>query len=599
MAGRVIDYERTPSLTAMFYEQAENLGRRPFLWRKLNGRWTRTSWTEAASTVTALANGLLDMGVRSGDRVVLVSENRPEWCLADLAIMAAGAITTPAYTTNTVGDHLHILNDSGAAAVIVSTSRLAGRVIQAAAQARTAPKVIVIEDKDLRQNPGVETLSWAEVVERGRGKPIPDVVARAQRHHSACIIYTSGTGGAPKGVVLSHGAILRNCSGAYKVLLELGLSDEVFLSFLPLSHAYEHTAGQFFPMSIGAQIYYAESVDALAGNLMEVRPTIVTAVPRLYEVLRQKVLHGVRREGGRKAEWFHRTLNLGLMRLKEPESLTLKDRVLDLVCTFLVRRKVAKRFGGRLKAFVSGGAPLNPEVGHFFAALGIRILQGYGQTEASPVISVNVPHKVKMETVGPPLEGVELRIAEDGEICVRGEMVMRGYWNNPQATRQVIDEDGWLHTGDIGEIDENGYVRITDRKKDIIVNSGGDNISPQRVEGTLCLEPEIGQAMVYGDRRPHLVALIVPDAEFVHQWAREKGVEPDPAVVVKDPEFRKLIGEAVTRVNRNLSPIEKIRRFYLADEPFSVENGMMTPTLKIRRHVIREKYSERLESLYE
>ena len=599
MAGRAIDFPHATSLTGMFYDQAGAMPHRPLLWRKQDNQWHSITWEQAASSVTALANGLIASGLRAGDRVVVVSENRPEWCMADLAIMALGGITTPAYTTNTVNDHLHILNDAEAAAVIVSTAKLAGPVFQAAAHARRKPLVVIMETAGLRQNPGVETLSWDDVVALGAGLPRPDAVARTQRHTTACIIYTSGTGGAPKGVVLSHGAILRNCAGAYKVLLELGLSDEAFLSFLPLSHAYEHTAGQFFPLTLGAQIYYAESIDALSANLQEARPTIVTAVPRLYEVLRQKVLHGVRRQGGSTEKWFNRTLALGMKRQTAPQDLTVTERLLDVLCTLLVRRKVAKRFGGRLKCFVSGGAPLNPEVGMFFTALGVRILQGYGQTEAAPVISVNIPSNIKMETVGPPLDGVDMKIAEDGEICVRGEMVMQGYWNNPEATAQVINADGWLHTGDIGEIDGDGFLRITDRKKDIIVNSGGDNVSPQRVEGFLCLEPEIGQAMVHGDKRPHLVALIVPDMDFLHSWARKHNREPDLAGLANDPDFRRPISDAIGRVNRTLSQTEKVRRFTIAAEPFSVENEMMTPTLKIRRHVIRKTYGAQLEGLYE
>ncbi len=596
-----MDYQTCTSLTAMFFDQAERLGDKPFLWHKREGEYRPLSWRETAERVSALARGLTDIGIESGDRVVLVSESRPEWCIADLAIMAAGAVSVPAYVTNTVKDHLHIFNNSGAKAVIVSTAALAERVITASLQASHVPTVITIQGLDLHQDPGLPLYSWDQVLERGRARPeeeVADRVAATRRDHTACLIYTSGTGGAPKGVMLSHGAIIHNCRGAHDLLQELGLENEVFLSFLPLSHSYEHTAGQFFPISIGAQIYYAEGVDALTTNLLEARPTIMTAVPRLYEVMRSRILKGVERTGGRKAQLFHRALALGTKRYENPGSLSLGEKITNLLLDVLVRKKVKQRFGGRLKAMVSGGAPLNPEVGTFFLALGVRILQGYGQTESAPVISCNAPSRIKIRTVGRPLADTEVRIAEDGEILVRGELVMQGYWGDPDATAAAI-VDGWLHTGDIGEIDEDGYIRITDRKKDIIVNSGGDNISPQRVEGFLTLQPEIAQAMVYGDKRPHLVALIVPEAEVAANWAKEHGKPDDMETAVADPEFRKVVAAAVERVNRDLSGIEKIRRFILTAEPFSVNNGMMTPTMKIRRHKIREAFGQQLEALYE
>ncbi|MBF0374703.1 MAG: long-chain fatty acid--CoA ligase, partial [Alphaproteobacteria bacterium] len=493
-------------------------------------------------------------------------------------------------------DHQHIMGDSGARVVIVSTRQLAERVIPAAARLPHPPLVVSIEPPDLRQNNGVVLLSWDELIAQGADHAAP--IAEPGRDDTACIIYTSGTGGAPKGVMLAHGAILHNCLGAHGVLAEMGLSEESFLSFLPLSHAYEHTTGQFFPISIGAQIYYAEGIDALGNNLVEARPTIMTAVPRLYEVLRARILRGVERAGGRKRALFMKALDIGRRRHDAPASLGLGDRLWDVVLERLVRDKVRQRFGGRLKALVSGGAPLNPDVGLFFTALGVRILQGYGQTEAAPVISCNPPRKVKMDTVGPPLKGVEVKLAADGEILVRGELVMQGYWNDPEATCAAIGDGRWLHTGDVGEIDSDGYIRITDRKKDIIVNSGGDNVAPQRVEGFLTLAPEIGQAMVYGDRRPHLVAIMVPSTEFAEAWAKEHGAAADLAALVENPAFRKAVGAAVDRVNRDLSPIEKVRRFALTAEPFSVANEMMTPTMKIRRHKIRETYGAKLDALY-
>ena len=415
---------------------------------------------------------------------------------------------------------------------------------------------------------------------------------------TACIIYTSGTGGTPKGVMLSHRSILCNCVGAFHLLLELGLDDEVFLSFLPLSHSYEHSCGLMFPTSIGAQIYYAEGIDKLAANLTEVRPTLMTSVPRLYEMMRLRILDGVQRAGGLKAKLFMLALNLGTERYEQGGQLKFYKTPVDKLVDILVRKKVKMRFGGRLKAMVSGGAPLNIQVGIFFTALGLRLLQGYGQTEAGPVISCNPPSHNRIETVGIPMAGVQCRIAEDGEVVVRGDLVMQGYWNNSEATAEVI-KDGWLYTGDIGEFDLDGHLRITDRKKDIIVNSGGDNIAPQRIEGMLTAQPEISQAMVFGDKRPHLVALIVPDEELTVTWAEKNGLESKPYdSLIENNSFFSLISEAVDRVNNDLSVIEKVRRLTLTTEAFTIDNGMMTPTLKIRRHIINAKYSETLEALY-
>ncbi|CAA7624841.1 long-chain fatty acid--CoA ligase [Magnetospirillum sp. SS-4] len=599
----MLDIRDCTSLPGMFLEQAARMGDRPFLWAKRAGQWHAQSWREAADEVLALAAGLRGLGLEPGDRVALVAENRPEWAVADLAIMAAGGISVPAYTTNTVADHLHILNNSGARLVVVSTRQLAERVLAAASRADNQPAVIAIEPPPLSQSTGIDLHSWGAVVTMGREAAgetdIRTVVADLGRRSTACLIYTSGTGGVPKGVMLSHGAILHNCRGAMKVLEELGLGDEVFLSFLPLSHAYEHTAGLHFPISIAAQIRYAESIEMLAANMAEVRPTIMTAVPRLYESMRTRILKGLAKTGGLRRRLFMAALDLGARRI-ETGRLGPLDWLADLVLDRLVRDKVRERFGGRLKAFVSGGAPLSPEVGTFFTALGLRILQGYGQTESAPVISCNRPGGVRIETVGPALEGVEVTIAGDGEILVRGELVMQGYWRDAETTAKAIDAEGWLHTGDIGVIDPDGHIRITDRKKDIIVNSGGDNVAPQRVESFLTLQPEIAQAMVHGDRRPHLVALIVPDAEWSEGWAAANGrAGAGLAGLIGDPGFRAEIGRAVDRVNAQLSPVERIRRFVLSDEAFSVDNSMLTPTLKIRRHKIREKFGETLEGLYE
>ncbi|MDX3885693.1 MAG: AMP-dependent synthetase/ligase [Sphingomonas sp.] len=590
--------EHFPNLVTMFFTRAREKGGAPFLWAKRGDGWQPTSWAEAAREVAALAEGLRGMGLRRGDRVMLVSENRPEWCIADLAIMAAGLVTVPTYTTNTERDHAHILENSGARAVIVSTPRLARALMPAVLRSTGCRHVIGIEPLRIGQSGDVRFHDWAELIASQPGDiAAAEAAADFGRDDLACIIYTSGTGGAPRGVRQHHGAILHNVAGCTTIIAEdFGWDDEVFLSFLPLSHAYEHTGGQHFPIGLGAQIYYAEGLEKLASNIEEVRPTIMVVVPRLFEVLRARVLKSIEKQGRTAQYLMRRALQIGEKNYAGRS--TLGDLPMKLILRRTLKPKVGKRFGGRMKAMVSGGAPLNPEVGLFFHSLGLTFLQGYGQTEAAPVISCNRPSAgIKMDTVGPPLPGVEVRIADDGEILVRGELVMHGYWRNEEETARVL-KDGWLHTGDVGHIDEKGRIVITDRKKDIIVNDKGDNVAPQKIEGMLTLEPEILQAMVTGDRRPHLVGLIVPDPEWAREWAEAQGIAYDPAVLRGDPAFQKALMAAVDRVNGSLSVIEKVRRILIADEPFSIENEMLTPSLKIRRHIIRKAYGAALDALY-
>ncbi len=592
-----MDYASCRSLPAMFFAEAARRGDRPFMWAKAGGRYGAQSWREAADAVGRLARGLVALGIEGGDRVALVSENRPEWAIADLAIMSAGAITVPAYVTNTVDDHRHILGNSGARAVIVSTPALAERVIAAAEQSPMVRAIIAIEPCGTPT--AVPVHGWADIM--ARGGELPDEtaarVAALAPDDIACLIHTSGSDGPPKGVLSTHRNIIANCRGAYHLLEMLGLGDEVFLSFLPMSHSYEHTAGLMFPISIGAEIYFAEGADTLAHNLVEARPTIMTAVPRLYEALHQRITRQIARERGLKRRLFETAVAIGRRKL-DGAPLSLGQRLADRALDRLVRDKVRARFGGRLKAMISGGAPLNPEIGSFFLALGVVLLQGYGQTEAAPVVCCNPPVRIRTDSVGPPIDGVEVRIAEDGEILVAGDNVMKGYWNDPEATARALD-GGWLHTGDIGRLDTDGYLHITDRKRDFIKNSGGDMIAPARVEGALTLAPEIAQAMVSGDRRPYLVAVIVPDPEFSAEYAKAQGGTGDLATLAADPGFIKTMGEAIAQVNRTLPSIERVRRFVIAAEPFSTANGQMTPTLKVRRHAIRAVYGPALDALYE
>ena len=602
-----MNYDAVPSLTRLFFDQADKLSRQPLLRHKANGAWVPMTYGEVAARVRALARGLIGLGIAPGDRVALISENRPEWLIADLAIMAAGGITVPHFATNTPDDHRHILTHSGARGAIVAGGNIAKRLLPAAMQAPNLEFVITIDGIDLQQSPRFRMIDWKDLVEQPSIPTGPSAeantevearIAKQQRTDTACIIYTSGTGGVPKGVMLTHGSILCNIKGAFELVKEVGLGGDVFLSFLPLSHAYEHTAGQFLPISLGAEIYYAESVEKLVDNMAEARPTIMTAVPRLYEAMHQKILRGLAKAPPTRKKLFDLAYRLGRKNYEHPGTLTLLEKIQNVLCEVLVRRKVRQRFGGRLKAFVSGGAALNYEIGVFFLSLGVPLLQGYGQTEASPVISANRPKRIKIDTVGPIFHGLEARIAEDGEILVKGEAVMKGYWNDPESTAKAI-QNGWLHTGDIGEFDADKYLKITDRKKDIIVLSGGDNVSPARIEGFVILQPEIAQAMIYGDKHPHLVALVVPDAEFAADWARANGAKNDLAELCANPGFIKAMNAAIDRVNSKMSALEKIRRIALTPEGFTIDNAMLTPSLKIRRHVIRERHGETLKKLYE
>ncbi|CCW17712.1 Long-chain-fatty-acid--CoA ligase [Sphingobium indicum BiD32] len=586
--------ETFPNLVTMFFTRTAEQGDKPFLWRKSGGTWHPLSWNEVARQVAALATALQSLGLKPGDPVMLVSENRPEFCIADLAIMAAGCITVPTYTTNTTRDHQHILTDSGARAVIVSTAKLAQALMPAVVRSQAA---FVIGMEPLRGAQGQAACHlWDDLIAAHATDIATCAAAQtAARQNQACIIYTSGTGGAPRGVMQHHGAILLNAEGAGAILVEdFGWGEESFLSFLPLSHAYEHSGGQFLPMLLGGQIYYAEGLEKLASNIEETRPTIMVVVPRLFEVLRARIIKSIEKQGKFPTWLMGQALRIAAKEQQGKASIL--DRPLKAVLARTLLPKIRARFGGRLKALVSGGAPLNPDVGLFFDAMGLTLLQGYGQTEAGPVVSCNRPRAgIAMDTVGPPLKGVEVKIAEDGEILVRGELVMHGYWRNPVETEKVL-KDGWLHTGDIGEFDAKGRIRITDRKKDLIVNDKGDNVSPQKVEGMLTLQNEIGQAMVHGDRRPYLVGLIVPDAEWTREWALANGVTPANAPA--NPAYMAALRAAVDRVNADLSVIERVRRFILADEAFTIDNEEMTPSMKIRRHVIRKRYAERMDALY-
>ncbi len=594
-----INFDEYNNIISMFFKKSTELQDKPYLWKKHDNDFKPLSWKEVQSLVKAVSRSLLDIGILKGDRVVILSENRPEWQIADLAIMAIGAITVPVYTTSTTQDYSHVINHSGARCMIISSHELCLKALPAVENSTDCKSVIKInQDSHSYDNP-VNILKWNELVEKNTNDNynFQEEIKSIKRSDTACIIYTSGTGGNPKGVMLSHGAMLSNCTGAKILLQNLldGMDEIKFLSWLPLSHSYEHTL-QFFTLGIGAQVYYSEGIDKLVVNMGEVSPHFMTAVPRFYDSLHTRISQGLKKQGKLSQSLFSATLRLGKKKYNG-EKLTLLENITNNILDKLVRRKVNKRFGGSLKALISGGSALNFEVGLYLTALGLPLLQGYGQTETAPVVSANPPEKVKLDTVGKLFHGVQVKIADDGEILVSGENIMNGYWNDPEATSKTII-NGWVHTGDIGEFDNEDYLKITDRKKDIIVNAGGDNISPSRIEAKLDIEPEISQSMLYGDFKNYLVAVIVPEKDFSMNWAKENSKNEDLKSIIEDGDFNKVIKDVVSRVNKNLSVIEQVRKFILIDHEFTIENSMMTPSMKVRRFKVKDKYGKKLEDLY-
>ncbi len=595
-----VNFDNFNSITSLFHHQANILKDKTYLWKKNAGKFESITWNETQKQVYAIAQGLVDLGVLKGDRVIILSENRPEWQIADMAIMSIGAISVPAYTTSTTNDYEYIINHSEARCAIISSDNLAEKAYPAIAKSSKCKNVIKIDNDSVENNYPINITGWASLIKENTNKinfNFENERKNQQRKDTACIIYTSGTGGNPKGVMLSHGAMLTNCTGAAYLLKNLlkNLNEIRFLSWLPLSHSYEHTL-QFLQMGIGAEIYYAESIDKLVINMGEAKPHFMTAVPRFYDSLHTRISQGLKNQKKISQFLFAATLNLGKKNYLN-KKMNIFEKFSNKILDKIVRRKVNKRFGGNLKALISGGSALNFEVGLYLTALGLPLLQGYGQTETAPVVSANPPEKVKLHTVGKVFKGTEVKIAEDGEILVRGNNIMNGYWNDPQATSATI-VNGWVHTGDIGEFDEEDYLIITDRKKDIIVNAGGDNISPSRIEAKLDIEAEISQSMLYGDYKNYLVSIIVPNKEYALNWAKDNNKTQNLSQLISDEDFIKKIKDVTQKVNNNLSTIEQIRKFILIDEEFSIENGMLTPSMKVRRFKVKEKFKDKLEKLY-
>ena len=556
-----MDVSKINSLVELYFKKVEQIDKKkPFL-KWLNPKNNHQyNWEEVTEKIYKLSHKIKNL-IKAGDRILLLSENRPEWLIADLAIMNAGGITVPIFTTYAERDYEYILNDCSPSLVIVSNDIQFEKIKK------------FIDNKKIISFEKIKTFSstFESIFNEKYEKEINNKLSRKL---PACIIYTSGTSGNPKGVILSHGGILSNCEGALELLQPLLKKKEpTFLTWLPLSHSYEHTV-QMIQILIGAKVFYAENLEKLISNMGIAKPTIMTAVPRFYQNLFTKININFEKQKGLKKLLISKTLDLGKKMLNKNE-MTFFEKIQNFICQILVRKKIRNQFGGNLQAFVSGGGALDKNVGEFLNAIGLPTLQGYGLTETSPVVSCNLPNLVKVDTVGPPFKNNEVRIASDGEILIRGENVMLGYWNQKEATEEVL-KNGWLHTGDIGVIDNNGNLKITDRKKDIIVNLGGDNISPSKIENILCLNELIKQSFVYGDKKNYLVALIVTDKEI----------------------YKEKIQKILENINKNLTLIEKIKKFVLIHEEFTINNGMLTPTLKLKRKEIIKNYKQQLENLY-
>ena len=529
-------------------------------------------WSDTTNLVLKIHNFLEDKKLSDFDRVLLVSENRPEWMASDIAIMSSKLIAVPNYITYTSRDFEHILNDSKPKGLIVSNRDLLDTVLVASKKINyELDFILCFEEFD---NSNIPNLSFLNKI----NNDFPTQIIKyqsIQRSDPACIIYTSGTQGLPKGVILSHGGVLSNCEGAYELLQSLKGPDLTFLTWLPLSHSYEHVV-QFVQIMMEAKVFYNKTIETLLPTIKIAKPHIMTAVPRFYNNLFAKMQINLKNQSKFKQNLFNKTIYLGTKNL-HGHKLNAGEKILNVLLEKLVRKKVKNNFGGRLEAFVSGGGPLDSRVGEALNALGLKTLQGYGLTETSPVVSCNPLQKVKVETVGPIFPGVEVKLADDGEILVRGENLMLGYWNNTEATNETI-KNGWLHTGDIGEFDGDGYLKITDRKKDIIVSLGGDNIAPSKIENLLTLSPEIEQACVFGEQKNYIAALII--------LSNDSNASNDD------------IQNYINEINDNLTQPEKIKKFQIIDEPFSIENNLMTPTMKVRRHEVEKKYSEVINQLF-
>jgi long-chain acyl-CoA synthetase len=560
------------NLLELFYQQYQKQNKKNIFLQSLKEPFKKYSWEDVYLNINKLSEEI-SKNIKKGDRCLLVSENRPEWMISDLSIMLSGGVTVPAYTTYTERDYEYIINDCTPVVIIISNIIQYEKIKNIIPKKSFIKKIIFFEN--IESTDKEFNLKIHDIFKKNSYNNKNFSNLNILRKDIACIIYTSGTQGNPKGVMLSHGGILNNCEGAHGLLKSFISKRPKFLTWLPLSHSYEHTV-QFVQIVVGARVFYAESIDKLIKNMNDCSPEVMTAVPRFYQNLYQKINASFNKASGLKKYLINQTVKLGKKRLSKIRFLLIEN-LINFICEKLVRKKIKNQFGGNLKAFVSGGGALDKDVGTFLNAIGLPTLQGYGLTETSPVVSCNSIEDIRVETVGKPFKGNLVKIANDGEILIKGENVMMGYWKNEQETNKVL-KNGWLFTGDIGKFDGE-FLKITDRKKDIIITPGGDNISPIKIENDLNKSDLIEQSLVYGDNKPYLISLVVLSKEY-------KNINEDQ------------IQQEIDSINKNLSKIEKIKKFIIIKDQFTIENNMMTPTMKLKRYKIINNYKKEIEKLF-
>ncbi len=590
------------TLIDMFRESVERYPATPLFLGKRKEVWEGITYGEAASLVRDLMGGLRAIGVRKGHRIALLSENRPEWALMDLAVIHSGAVNVALFPTLPAVQVEHILTDSGAGILVVSNRGQAAKALEIK---RRLPRLVIVAIESAAVQDGM--LSFGGLLEEGRKHPLPDslysdLTNAVKPGDPAAVVYTSGTTGEPKGAILSHRNFSSNVEAAWKVIRFR--EGERLLSFLPLNHVMGRLVDHYLAMRCGSTVAYAESLLRLRQNLLEIKPSYMVLVPRVLDMFKEGVLTNVRKTGGLKERLFNWALARGICccpYTERGEKIPLLSSLLWDLADALVLSKIRAALGlENIRFFFAGGAPLSPETARFFYALRLRIMEGYGLTETSPLVTVNPQDRQKFGTVGPAVDGVEVRIAGDGEIMVRGPNVMEGYYGKPEDTALAIDGEGWFHTGDIGELDGDGYLKITDRKKNLLVLSTGKKVAPQPIEASLSESPYISQVILFGDHESVVSGLIVPSFAALQEWMKEtrRDIVSDRRVMVDHPAVRSLIQAEIERLSGRLADFEKVRRFTLLDEEFSVENGMLTPTLKVRRAAVLERYGDRIAAMY-